>query len=75
MRAKFLLLFVFLLSVASLGIAKDIALSQLSDSFEALAETVSPSVVQIFSTGYSGQVLQTQGAVDFLQTSGAADRA
>ena len=54
MRAKFLLLFVFLLSVASLGIAKDIALSQLSDSFEALAETVSPSVVQIFSTGYSG---------------------
>ena len=49
--AAFVLL--FLLVVTSGAMAKDIALSQLSDSFKLLAERVSPSVVQIFSTGYS----------------------
>lgn len=50
---KILLVPFLLLFISSGGIAKDIALSQLSDSFESLAERVSPSVVQIFSTGYS----------------------
>ena len=50
---KILFVSLFLLIVASGTIAKDMSLSQLSDSFESLAEHVSPSVVQIFSTGYS----------------------
>lgn len=65
---KVLSVLLFLLIIASDTIAKDIALGQLSDSFESLAEQVSPSVVQIFSTGYSSGAGPANAAVGGLLT-------
>jgi serine protease Do len=54
--------------VAALAGSKD-SLHQLSDSIEALSETVSPAVVQVFSTGYALADEESEG-VDTAATAG-----